>query len=83
MSLSLNKANGCGRFWGDTFGITVPMNGPALSEFRYLVVGAWKRALSRRSQTARLTWERMYRLARHWLPYPRIYHPYPSQRLVV
>ena len=61
----------------------VPMNGPALSEFRYLVVGAWKRALSRRSQTARLTWERMYRLARHWLPYPRIYHPYPSQRLVV
>jgi len=61
----------------------VPMNGPALSEFRYLVVGVWKRALERRSQTARVTWERMYRLARNWLPYPRIYHLYPSQRLVV
>lgn len=61
----------------------VPMNGPALSEFRYQVVRVWKRALERRSQTARVTWERMYRLARNWLPYPRIYHLYPSQRLIV
>lgn len=61
----------------------VPMNGPALSEFRYHVLGVWKRALSRRSQTARITWERMYRLARNWLPNPRIYHLYPSQRLIV
>lgn len=61
----------------------VPMNGPALSEFRYQIVGVWKRALERRSQKARLTWERMYRLARNWLPYPRIYHLYPSQRLIV
>jgi len=61
----------------------VPMNGPALSEFRYHVVGLWKRALERRSQKARILWERMYRLARNWLPYPRIYHLYPSQRLFV
>ncbi len=61
----------------------VPTNGPALSEFRYQVVRAWKRALERRSQAARVTWERMYRLARNWLPYPRIYHLYPSQRLIV
>ena len=61
----------------------VPMNGPALSEFRYQVVRGWKRTLERRSQTARVTWERMYRLARNWLPYPRIYHLYPSQRLIV
>jgi hypothetical protein len=61
----------------------VPMNGPALSEFRYHMVGLWKRALERRSQKARILWERMYRLARNWLPYPRIYHLYPSQRLIV
>lgn len=61
----------------------VPMNGPALCEFRYHVVGLWKRALERRSQKARILWERMYRLARDWLPYPRIYHLYPSQRLIV
>ena len=61
----------------------VPMNGPAMSEFRYHVLGVWKRALSRRSQTARITWERMYRLADNWLPNPRIYHLYPSQRLIV
>jgi len=61
----------------------VPMNGPALCEFRYHVVGLWKRALERRSQKARILWERMYRLARDWLPYPRIYHLYPPQRLIV
>ena len=61
----------------------VPGNSPALGEFRYLVTGVWKRALERRSQTGRITWERMYRLVRHWLPTPRICHPYPSQRLVV
>lgn len=63
----------------------VPRNGPALCEFRYHVVGLWKRALERRSQKARILWEplRVYRLARTWLPYPHIYHPYPSQRLHV
>ena len=61
----------------------VPRNGPALSEFRYHVMRLWKRALERRSQTGHMTWERLYRLARNWLPYPHIYHPYPSQRLHV
>lgn len=60
----------------------VPMNSPALSEFRNQIVRVWKRALERRSQKARLTWERMSRLGRNWLPYPRIYHLYPSQRLI-
>ena len=58
----------------------VPMNGPALNEFRYHVMRIWKRALSRRSQTGAVTWERMYRLQRKWIPYPRICHPYPSRR---
>jgi len=62
----------------------VPLNSRALATFRYRVVALWKRALERRSQRQRLTWERMERLARHWLPNPRICHPYPSlQRLLV
>ena len=58
----------------------VPMNGPALSEFRYHILGIWKRVLDRRSQTSRVTWERMYRLQRKWMPSTRIRHPYPWQR---
>jgi len=61
----------------------VPRNGPALCEFRYQVIYLWKRALERRSQTAYLTWERIYRIAERWLPNAKICHPYPSQRLRV
>ncbi len=61
----------------------VPMNGRALSTFRQQVVWLWKRALGRRSQRGRITWERLGRLARKWMPYPHICHPWPSQRLVV
>ena len=61
----------------------VPMNYQALSNFWNQVVWLWKRAMARRSQKGSVTWERMRRLARKWLPNPRIYHPWPSQRLVV
>jgi RNA-directed DNA polymerase len=62
----------------------VPMNRWALETFRYRVIGLWKRALERRSQKGRITWVRMGRLARQWLPYPRICHPYPTlARLIV
>jgi RNA-directed DNA polymerase len=62
----------------------VPNNSRALATFRFRVVALWKRALERRSQRKRLTWERMERLARLWLPNPKICHPYPSmQRLLV
>jgi len=43
----------------------------------------WYRALLRRSQRKRLNWERMRQLIKRWLPYPRIVHPYPDQRLHV
>mgnify|MGYP000445212955 CR=1 FL=1 len=69
--------NGHYRYYG------VPANGRALSTFHQQVVWLWKRALGRRSQRGRTTWERMKRLIKQWLPYPRIYHPWPSQRLVV
>ena len=59
----------------------VPRNGPAMEAFRKEVVRHWKHALERRSQRGSITWERMNRLTNRWLPNPRIYQPYPSQRL--
>jgi group II intron reverse transcriptase/maturase len=58
----------------------VPDNGRALSAFRHWVTWHWLRALRRRSQRTRLTWERMGRIAVRWLPTPRIQHPWPAVR---
>ena len=30
-----------------------------------------------------LNWERMDRLVKRWIPSPRVFHPYPEQRLAV
>lgn len=61
----------------------VPWNGKSLSHFRSEIVRMWCRALRRRSQKHRITWERMYRLAKKWLPNPFICHPYPLERMRV
>ena len=61
----------------------VPLNFHALQSFRTQVERLWYRALSRRSQKATVSWERLRRLSNRWLPRVRIYHPYPSQRLRV
>ncbi len=61
----------------------VPRNGPALAYFRFQVVGLWRRSLRRRSQKTRMTWERMMRLVRRWLPPVRIHLPHPLKRLGV
>ena len=37
-------------------------------------------ALRRRSQKSRVTWERMGRLARRWIPRAMTKHPCPEQR---
>lgn len=58
----------------------VPTNGRALGVFRHHVVDIWRRALRRRSQRDRITWERIKKLADDWLPSPRIRHPWPSDR---
>lgn len=58
----------------------VPGNIAAVSAFRHQATRHWYQALRRRSQRTRLTWERMARLARRWLPLPRIMHPWPNQR---
>jgi retron-type reverse transcriptase len=61
----------------------VPNNGARLLAFRFQVARLWHRTLCRRSQTAHVSWKRMYRLIDHWLPRPHICHPYPNQRLIV
>jgi hypothetical protein len=53
----------------------VRTNCKALSTFRHYVMNLWRRALQRRSQRDRSTWERIAQLAREFLPLPRILHP--------
>ena len=61
----------------------VPMNSRALQVFRFRIGWLWHRALGRRSQTGRVTWERMRRLIEQWLPPARVCHPYPLRRMGV
>jgi hypothetical protein len=61
----------------------VPFNIRAIQEFRHGLVLLWRQTLSRRSQTARVTWERMTELEKRWIPPAHICHPYPDQRLRV
>jgi len=58
----------------------VPGNSHAVRAFQKQVTRHWFKALRRRSQRTRLTWERMGRLAKRWLPPARIRHPYPAER---
>ncbi len=58
----------------------VPDNSEALRAFVNTVIRHWLRALRHRSQRTRITWERMRRIADHWLPKPRILHPWPNAR---
>jgi RNA-directed DNA polymerase len=58
----------------------VPENYEALNAFRQLIIRHWLKALRRRSQRTRLTWQRIYRLAERWLPTVRILHPWPEPR---
>jgi RNA-directed DNA polymerase len=58
----------------------VPGNAEAVAAFRYYVTRHWRFALSRRSQRSRVTWERMSRLARRYLPTTKIRHPWPEAR---
>jgi group II intron reverse transcriptase/maturase len=61
----------------------VPLNFPALQRFRHIIGRLWKRALDRRSQRARIRWDRMTRYIERWLPPVHICHPYPTTRLGV
>lgn len=59
----------------------VPFNSDSLWSFAYHVQVLWYRALKRRSQKSRLTWERFTKKVKRLVPAPRICQPYPSERL--
>jgi len=61
----------------------VPGNWHVMSSFHAEIVRYWMMSLRRRSQKGKLKRERIRRLVNTWLPYPRIMHPYPSERLRV
>jgi RNA-directed DNA polymerase len=59
----------------------VPRNIEALNRFRVMVYRLWRRTLNRRSQKATVGRRWYDAVAGFWLPMPRIWHPYPEQRL--
>lgn len=58
----------------------VPFNSGAITRFRWAAIRLWKRSLERRSQRARLRWDRFSGWVERWLPRARICHPYAEQR---
>jgi RNA-directed DNA polymerase len=58
----------------------VPTNMHRLSSFRTEVLRAWRHALRRRGQRTPVSWQRLSRLGKRWLPTPRVLHPYPWDR---
>jgi len=58
----------------------VPGNTDSLNSFRTQVLWYWHRALQRRSQKGRMTWERFASSSARWIPSPQILHPYPDLR---
>ena len=58
----------------------VPGNMDSLNSFRAQVIWRWYRALRRRSQRDRMTWERFWRLVDRWIPSAKILHPHPNVR---
>ena len=59
----------------------IPGNWEALGSFRTQATRLWYQSLRRRSQKSHITWQRMTKLAKSWLPPARILHPWPEQRL--
>jgi len=58
----------------------VPGNMDSLNSFRAQVIWRWYRALRRRSQRDRMTWERFWPLVDRWIPSAKILHPHPNLR---
>jgi len=58
----------------------VPGNMDSLNSFRAQVIWRWYRALRRRSQRNRMTWERFWPLVDRWIPSAKILHPHPNVR---
>ena len=59
---------------------SIPGNRRGLCAFRSGLVRHWRQVLSRRSQKVKLSWARMKRLIRCYIPTARLAHPFPSVR---
>jgi RNA-directed DNA polymerase len=60
----------------------VPGNWERIGEFRTQIARIWYKTLRRRSQKSTITWERMPKLVKRWLPAARILHPWPEERFL-
>jgi hypothetical protein len=59
----------------------VPGNYACLGRFQKALQAMWLRVLRRRSQRGKnLTWKKFTKICNHWLPNPKILHPYPEIR---
>ncbi len=61
----------------------VPTNQDRLGVFHHELLMRWWRVLKRRSQRDYTRWASMARLAKRWLPSPRLLHPWPDDRFLV
>ncbi|MGA8443313.1 MAG: hypothetical protein WB762_25745 [Candidatus Sulfotelmatobacter sp.] len=58
----------------------VPGNTTQLRIFKLRVCRLWQSVLVRRSQRAKIRWERFTPVLNRWIPPPRVLHPYPDAR---
>jgi group II intron reverse transcriptase/maturase len=58
----------------------VPGNMDSLNSFRAQVIWRWYRALRRRSQRDKMTWDRFWPMVDRWIPSAKILHPHPNVR---
>src|SRR6516164_4004475 len=58
----------------------VPGNTGQLRVFRRRICRLWQSILVRRSQRAKMRWERLTPVLNRWIPPPRVLHPYPDAR---
>src|SRR5664279_419101 len=58
----------------------VPGNMDSLNSFRAQVIWRWYRALRRRSQRDKMSWEQFWPLVDRWIPSAKILHPHPNVR---
>ena len=58
----------------------VPGNTMQLRIFKLRVCRLWQSVLIRRSQRAKMRWERFTPVLNRWIPPPRVLHPYPDAR---
>src|SRR3989441_795954 len=58
----------------------VPGNTTQLRIFKLRVCRLWQSVLVRRSQRAKMRWERFTPVLNRWIPPPRVLHPYPDAR---